>query len=51
MYQQGLMSAGGVAGVAALPFTGLNLVWFALAAFTLLMTAGALWRIVPRSEA
>jgi hypothetical protein len=53
MYSRGLLSGG--AGVAAtagtLPFTGLNLVWFALAAFTLLMAAGALWRIAPRSQA
>lgn len=51
MYNQGLTAAGGVAGVATLPFTGLNLVWVALAAFTLLMAAGAIWRIVPRTEA
>lgn len=51
MYHQGLTAAGGVLGAAALPFTGLNLVWFVLAAFTLLMAAGAIWRIVPRGTA
>jgi hypothetical protein len=25
--------------------------WFAVAGFALLMAAGAIWRIVPRSEA
>ena len=50
MYDQGL-TAGGVATLGTLPFTGLNLVWIVLAAFTLLMAAGAIWRIVPRTEA
>jgi hypothetical protein len=58
------VSAGGVAAGAStdagrtalgtlgtLPFTGLDLVWFALAAFALFMAAGALWRIVPRRQA
>ena len=50
MYSRGLLSGGaGMAGT--LPFTGFNLVLFALAAFTLLMAAGALWRVAPRSEA
>ena len=35
----------------ALPFTGLNVTWIVVAAFALLMAAGALWRIAPRSEA
>src|SRR5262249_54343266 len=34
-----------------LPFTGLDIVWFVIAGFALLMAAGALWRIVPRTEA
>jgi hypothetical protein len=38
-------------GVGTLPFTGLDLMWFALAAFTLLMAAGALWRMAPRRQA
>lgn len=51
MYQQGAGVASGIASAAALPFTGFNLVWLLLAAFTLLMAAGAIWRIVPRSQA
>jgi hypothetical protein len=50
MYSRGLLG-GGVGAASALPFTGLNIFWFALAAFTLLMAAGALWRVAPRSEA
>jgi hypothetical protein len=50
-----LLGAGAEAGVGAgagtLPFTGLGLIWFALAAFTLLMAAGALWRMAPRRQA
>jgi hypothetical protein len=42
-------SAGSVG--AALPLTGLNLVWWVVGAFALLMAAGALWRIAPRREA
>ena len=50
MYHKGLFRRS--AGTAAtLPFTGLNLMWIAVAGFALLMAAGALWRIVPRSEA
>jgi hypothetical protein len=58
MYQNGVLGAtatAGTAGTAAtvgiLPFTGLNLVWFVIAAFALLMAAGALWRIAPRRQA
>jgi hypothetical protein len=61
MYGNSLFG-GGVAGAATgltaaaatqgtLPFTGLGLVWFAIGAFALLMAAGALWRIAPRSVA
>lgn len=51
MYHQGLFA--GVAGTVAgtLPFTGLNLAWFVVAGFALLMAAGAVWRIVPRRQA
>ncbi|HET9675548.1 MAG TPA: hypothetical protein VFP31_12225 [Gaiellaceae bacterium] len=42
-------SAGAVLG--ALPFTGLNMTWMIVGAFALLMAAGALWRIAPRSQA
>ena len=49
MYQHGAGVAG-AATTAALPFTGFNLVWWLLAAFTLLMAAGAIWRMVPRSQ-
>lgn len=59
MYQNGVLGAtatAGTAGTAAstvgiLPFTGLNLVWFVIAAFALLMAAGALWRVAPRRQA
>jgi hypothetical protein len=47
MYQN---VAPAVASAAALPFTGLNVIWVLLAAFTLLAASGALWRIVPRKE-
>lgn len=43
--------AGGGAALGTLPLTGLNLIWVVVAAFALLMAAGALWRIVPRREA
>jgi hypothetical protein len=58
MYQNGVLGATATAGTAGtattlgiLPFTGLNLVWFVIAAFALLMAAGALWRIAPRRQA
>jgi len=47
MYQN---IAPAAATAAALPFTGLNIIWVLLAAFTLLAASGALWRIVPRKE-
>jgi hypothetical protein len=50
MYLRGLF-AGGAGTLGTLPFTGLNVVWVAAAAFALLMAAGALWRIVPRTQA
>jgi len=49
MYHKGLLGAG--VGAAALPFTGLNIVWVVIAGFALLMAAGAVWRIVPRTQA
>lgn len=45
----GAAAAGGELG--ALPFSGLGLVWFIVAAFALVMAATALWRIVPRTQA
>jgi len=45
----GAAAAGGDLGV--LPFSGLGLVWFVVAAFALVMAATALWRIVPRTLA
>jgi hypothetical protein len=58
MYHGGVLgaSAGTLAGAGAgaagvLPFTGLELIWAPIAAFALMMAAGALWRIVPRSHA
>jgi hypothetical protein len=50
MYHKGVLAGVGSAG-AALPFTGSNLVWWAVGAFALLMAAGALWRIAPRNLA
>ena len=50
MYHKGLF-AGGAGTLGTLPFTGLDVVWVAVAAFALLMAAGALWRIVPRATA
>lgn len=49
MYHKGLLGVG--AGAAALPFTGLNIVWVVIAGFALLMAAGAVWRIAPRRSA
>jgi len=64
MYNSGVLSGGiGAGGVlaggaavaggdlGALPFSGLGLVWFVVAAFALVMAATALWRIVPRTQA
>ena len=50
MYGNSLFATGAGAVVGTLPFTGLNLAWSGVAAFALLMAAGALWRIVPRSQ-
>ena len=50
MYHKGLF-VGGAGTLGTLPFTGLDVVWVAAAAFALLMAAGALWRIVPRTQA
>jgi hypothetical protein len=50
MYHKAVV-AGSAGAAGALPFTGLNVMWFAVAGFALLMTAGAIWRIVPRAEA
>jgi LPXTG-motif cell wall-anchored protein len=52
MYTNATLAGAGGAGAAlgALPATGLDLIWFVIAAFALLMAAGALWRIVPRRE-
>jgi hypothetical protein len=64
MYNSGVLGGGiGAGGVlaggtaaasgdlGALPFSGLGLVWFVVAAFALVMAATALWRIVPRTQA
>jgi hypothetical protein len=45
----GATATGGALG--ALPFTGLNMIWFVVAAFAIMMAAGALWRIAPRRQA
>jgi hypothetical protein len=50
MYGDRLLASGAVGVAGTLPFTGLNLVWVGIAAFTLLMTAGALWRLAPRRQ-
>ena len=51
----GVLASGGAAAASgdlgALPFSGLGLVWFVVAAFALVMAATALWRIVPRTQA
>jgi len=51
MYHKGLIAGGAGTVAGTLPFTGLNLVWFFVAGFALLMTAGALWRVAPRTQA
>lgn len=50
MYDKALASSG-VATLATLPQTGLDAVWFVIAAFALLMAGGALLRIAPRHQA
>ncbi len=42
------LAAGGTGGVLA--YTGLNSLWWALAAFALVAAGTALMRIVPRSQ-
>jgi hypothetical protein len=49
MYQN-VAPATAAAASSALPFTGLNIIWVLLAAFTLLAASGALWRIFPKKE-
>jgi hypothetical protein len=51
MYDKGIATTAGTAAAGALPFTGVNLIWVAIGGFALLMAAGALWRIVPRTQA
>jgi hypothetical protein len=51
MYHKGVLAGGAGTAAGALPFTGLNLTWAIVAGFALLMAAGAIWRIVPRTEA
>jgi len=51
MYHQGVFAGSAGAVIGALPFTGLNMTWMIVGAFALLMAAGALWRIAPRSQA
>ena len=50
MYSDRVLASGAASAAGMLPFTGLNLMWVAVAAFTLLMAAGALWRLAPRRE-
>ena len=50
MYDKGVVGGASAAG-GTLPFTGFEVVWLVLAAFALLMVAGAIWRIVPRTQA
>jgi LPXTG-motif cell wall-anchored protein len=51
MYHNAMLAGGVGAAAGTLPMTGLNLIWFILAAFALVMAAGALWRISPRPQA
>jgi hypothetical protein len=51
MYDRGVVGGASVAAGGTLPFTGFEVVWLVLAAFALLMVAGAIWRIVPRTQA
>jgi hypothetical protein len=51
MYHKGVLAGGAGTAVGTLPFTGLNLTWAIVAGFALLMAAGAVWRIAPRTEA
>jgi len=50
MYQKaGAISGAAVSGTGALlPTTGVNIVWLALAAFTLIATGLAVFRLIPR---
>ena len=44
------LPAAAIPTAASLPFTGLNVLWLLLAAFTLLAAAGALYRMAPRKQ-
>jgi LPXTG-motif cell wall-anchored protein len=51
MYHKSVLTVGGGAGLAALPHTGLDVVWFAIGAFALVMAAGAVLRTLPKRRA
>jgi LPXTG-motif cell wall-anchored protein len=51
VYHKGVLAGGAGTALGTLPYTGLNLTWVVLAGFALLMAAGAVWRIVPRTQA
>jgi hypothetical protein len=51
MYGQAHLPLAGATGVAALPFTGINIVWILLAAVALIAAAGALRRLAPMRQA
>ena len=51
MYPTAGAAGGAVVGGAMLPVTGFNLVWFLVAAFTLISAGLAVLRLVPRRRA
>lgn len=50
MYQRGLFAAGAGGGMSALPHTGLDVLWWLIGGFALLMAAGALLRTLPKVQ-
>jgi hypothetical protein len=51
MYGNATFATPAIAAGAALPFTGLSVVWYVIAGFALLAAGLAVHRVVPRRQA
>ena len=51
MYHKGVVAVAGGAGLAALPHTGLDVLWLVIGAFALVMAAGSVLRTLPKRRA